>query len=119
MQRDLRFCFQGCCRLVDGQQVDRDKYEASIPQTPLLGAAVVEVQIPCRRNPGALEAAVEAAVGFYLGQPVKRAFGQFMATGELAFLFDGRTGERRRATEADIAKWNAAWSQQVESMRKG
>ena len=33
MQQDFRFCFQGCCRLLNGHAVSRDQYEASIPKT--------------------------------------------------------------------------------------
>lgn len=117
MQQDFRFCFQGCRRLVNGHAVSRDQYEASIPK-PFLAAPAVEALIPCRNNPGDLQAAVECAVGFYLGSPMKRAYGLFLPAGQ-TIVFDGRTGARlREATKDDIAKWNEAWKLQVEFMKK-
>ena len=97
MQQDFRFCFQGCCRLLNGHAVSRDQYEASIPKT-FLAAPAVEALIPCRNNPGDLQAAVERAVGFYVGSPMKRACGLFLPacrarqSGGQTIVFDGRTG---------------------------
>ena len=112
MQQDFRFCFQGCCRLLNGHAVSRDQYEASIPRT-FLAAPEVEALIPRRNNPGDLQAAVERAVGFYLGSPMKRACGLFLPAGQ-TIVFDGRTGvsgkQQRMASRNGKRLGNSRWS---------
>lgn len=109
---DLRFCFQGCCHFINNRSVSLAEYNSF--QRPLFGSSVAEVQIPCRNNPGDFQRAIEDSVGFYLGLPVKRAFGALLPTGGRAIVIDGRTGARlREATDGDIKKWNDAWSRLV------
>ncbi len=117
---DLRFCFQGCCRFINNRPVS-DAEHQEFALRPVIGSLgpPVELLIPCRRNPGDLEKAVEDSVGFYLGSPMKRAFGTFLQAGR-TFVIDGSTGARlREASEGDIKKWNEAQKAEIEKKKKG
>ena len=113
---DLRFCPQGCCRFINNRPVGDAEYQEFVGR-PLIGSLGprVELLIPCRRNPGDLQKAVEDSVGFYLGSPMKRAFGTYLQAGR-AFVVDGSAGARlREASDGDIKKWNEAHSRLVKA----
>ena len=112
MQQDFRFCFQGCCRLLNGHAVSRDQYEASIPKT-FLAAPAVEALILCRNNPGDLQAAVERAVGFsWLAneaslRPIYRLGRPLFLTAELGHV----SGKQQRMTSRNGKRLgNSRWS---------
>ena len=60
VQTDVRRCFLGCCRIVNGQPVTQDQYEKAVfgpsgkmPAVPLLGMNIAaEVLIECRNISG-------------------------------------------------------------------
>src|SRR6267378_760950 len=113
---DLRFCFQGCCRFINNRSVSDAEYREFVHR-PVIGSLgpPVELMIPCRRNPGNLQKAVEDSVGFYLGSPMKRAFGTYLQAGR-AFVIDGSTGARlREGSDEDIKKWNEAHGRLVKA----
>jgi hypothetical protein len=116
---DLRLCFQGCCRFINNRPVGDAEYQEFV-RRPVLGSfgPPVELLIPCRRNPGDLERAAEQAAGFYLGSPMKRAYGTLIPAGR-AFVIDGSTGARlREASDGDIKKWTEAQKAEIEKRKK-
>src|SRR6266436_1546893 len=93
---DLRLCLQVCCRFINNRSVTDAEYQEFVHRSVIgsLGPPA-ELLIPCRRNPGDLQKAVEDSVGFYLGSPMKRAFGTLVQAGGRAFVLDASAGEQR------------------------
>lgn len=111
---ELRFCPQGCCRFINDRAVSNAEYDA-VPR-PIVGQFVVEALIPCRHITNKVQKATEDAAGFYLGAPLRRAFGTLIATAGKPIVFDALTEKRlREATDEDMKKWNDAWKQAVEA----
>ena len=118
MQDDLRRCYRGCCWFVDNQSVTPYSYENAVGrlQTALLPGPS-ETLIACREIGGQQEA-VEKAVGFFLGSPMRRAFGTLIPNGR-TLLFRRADGQfLREATDEDIKRWNDAWRDYVNAHKK-
>lgn len=123
MQTDVRRCFGGCCRIVNGQQVSEDDYEKAVlgpsvkmPAIPMVGVNIApEVLIECRKITGFTKD-IEKEAGFYVGTPMYRAFGTMLPVGGMPVVFDAATGQRlREATAEDMARHKEIWNRRAQA----
>jgi hypothetical protein len=116
MPNDFRYCFMGCCRIVDSKPMNRAEYEAVVGRETLQSSpqGLTEHLIPCRVEAGSVQHAAEAITGFYLGAGLRRVFGMPVADGKLPRVYSATTGRLLRdATTGDVQAWNIAWKTAV------